>query len=112
MSVPELAVKVSVELVPDAVPQTAVVWVVSTVSWMWAATEAANGAGQRHDPAAASSIPRKCSTRQEATASVGDHEVPAAAAASSLNSAGSADCSVSVLATSWATRASEVEQWQ
>ena len=53
--------------------------------------------------------PRKCSTRHDATASVGDHEVPAAAAATWASRLGTASLSVSALASSWATRASEGE---
>ncbi len=48
----------------------------------------------------------KCATRHEATASVGDHDVPAAAAATSFNRLGTASFCVSALASSWATRAS------
>lgn len=106
-SVPELAVNVSTELVPDVVPQIAVVWVLAIVSWIWMETELAREAGHCHEPAASSWNPRKCTTRQDATASVGDHEVPAAAVPTSFNSVGTADCSVSALATSWATSSSE-----
>lgn len=107
VSVPDSAVTVRVEAMPDAVPQTAVVWVVTTVSWMWAATHAASVAGHCHEPATPSWKPRKCATRHEATASVGDHEVPAAAEATSCSNEGRANCSTSALATSWATRASD-----
>ena len=101
------SVKVSVELTPEAVPHTAVVLVMVTVSWIWAATSAASVDGHCHDPAASSWKPRKCTTRHDATASVGDHDVAPAAAATSLTSAGRALYSVSALANSWATRASD-----
>ena len=49
---------------------------VNVASWMWAATTSASPTGQAHDPAAPSWTPRKWTTRHEATASMGDHEVP------------------------------------
>ena len=49
--------------------------------------------------------PMKCSTRQDATASIGDHEVPASAVATSATKLGTASFSVSALASSWATNA-------
>jgi len=90
VSVPPPAEKVSTEMAPDLVPHVAVIWVVTMVSWMWAATEVASEAGHCHDPAASSWRPRKCATRQDATASVGDHDVPASALATSLNRVGTA----------------------
>ena len=47
----------------------------------------------------------KCSTRHDATASIGDHEVPASAAVTSAIKLGTASFSVSALASSWATNA-------
>ncbi len=49
--------------------------------------------------------PMKFSTRQDATASVGDHEVPPSAAATSFIRVGTASFCVSAFASSWATRA-------
>src|SRR5580704_5276331 len=47
----------------------------------------------------------KCATRHDATASVGDHDVPASAADTSLKRSGTASFWVSALANSCATRA-------
>src|SRR5580700_9829091 len=49
----------------------------------------------------------KCSTRHDATASMGVQAVPASACATSFMRLGMASFSVSALASSWATRASE-----
>jgi hypothetical protein len=105
VSVPELAVKARVDESPDVTPQVAVIVVVATVSWMCSATNVASAAGHCQVPAALSWNPRKCSTRQVATASVGDHDVPAAATATWLSRLGTASLSVSALANSWATSA-------
>src|SRR5580704_1453454 len=49
----------------------------------------------------------KCTTRQDATASIEDHDVPASAAVTSAIKLGTASFSVSASASSWATRASD-----
>jgi len=63
---------------------------VESVSWMLLATNVARVAGHAQVPAASSWIPTKCATRHDATASVGDHEVPPSAAATSLRRSGTA----------------------
>jgi hypothetical protein len=73
---------------------------------MFWATNLASAAGHRQVPAAASWNPMKCTTRQEATASVGDQDVPDSAAETRFIRLGTASRSASALASSWATRAS------
>jgi hypothetical protein len=72
---------------------------------MLVATNEAKAEGHCQVPAALSGKPMKCSTRHDATASMGDHEVPASAWATVFNRLGTASFSVSALAISWATRA-------
>ena len=66
-------------------------------SWMCAATSAPDAAGHCQVPAASSWNPMYCSTRQDATASVGDHEVPPSAVATSFIKVGTASFCVSAL---------------
>jgi len=72
---------------------------------MLAAAVVASAAGHCQVPAERSWNPMKCATRHVATAFVGDHDVPAAAAATSLKRLSMASFWVSALANSWATRA-------
>jgi hypothetical protein len=71
---------------------------------MLLATNVATVGEQVQVPAALSWIPRKCSTRHEATASVGDQELPPSVAATSVSRFGTASFCVSALASSCATR--------
>src|ERR1700678_2242605 len=73
---------------------------------MLAATKVARATGHCHETAASSWKPKKWTTRQVATASIGDHELPPSAAVTWAIRAGTASFSVSALANSWATRAS------
>ena len=74
---------------------------------MLSATVVASDVEHCQAPADPSWKPKKCSTRHDATASVGDHDVAPAALATSLNRLGTASFWVSALASSCATRANE-----
>ena len=68
------------------------------------ATNVATAGEHVQAPAASSWMPMKWVTRHEATASVGDQELPPSVAATSLKRFGTASFCVSALASSWATR--------